>query len=1053
MKLREYFSVAFFLICCSVYGKVNIYHDFDNFYLGSDASVVYCFIQDNMGLIWMGTDRGLYSYNGYNAEAHLYVPKNSDIKTGIRINCGILLQKNLLFLGTDNGILLYNTITDQYENPEISFGADIRSLVLHRNQLWIGAQNGLYCYNIIGGKIQKLIRKYDHGIPHRTIYSLLNSTNNTLYVGTYNGFCYLDEKLNCFQKIELPILSKKNNLLVNALYEDTRRRCIWVGTEGYLFCYFPATHKVECVKALNGNSIKSLAADNSHNLLVGTDNGLYIYYPEQKSVMHVVHDSRDVKSLTNNIIEAIYMDKYRNAWFGTDYGVSHYRYNKNYSWILISQITGSGDGNQLKCIFKDSRKNLWYGGTNGLIFSPSANEKYIWYKMGDDRYPISHNQIRDIYEDHGHQLWVATDGSINRYNFTKHQFVRYNIVDKTKTRNTNWSYQLFEDKQGRLWIATCLGGIFVVDKQKLLANTSPYYIAEENFYQHKGRGGLSDNYILKIISDKRNNIWALTYNNWLDKINPQTGEVKEIKYTESHIANGSSYSLICDREGYVWVGYFGGLSRINPVNNKVEPIKTDIFKDIRVRSLSEENNHIWISGPDGTFVLNKRNLQLQHVRIISKDFSCSFYDASSQRLYLGGVDGFAVFPSDIIRKINPVPSLVLTGILVNDKFLQAGKDYKGAGIRNLKEITLSHDQNNVSFEFSNLNYSQDEDTKFIYYLEGADQVWRTLRNNTNRISYTNLSPGNYILHIGLPTLDNRPVNLLSFSLTVSPPWYYSLWAKIIYALLFTGFVLWVIRYFQDKHLAKIERIKRKKTLELTRMKIDFFTNVSHDFKTPLSLILGPVSQLLSETKNPQLKKQLNLVRKNALHLNSLIQQVIGFERLDGSPANTLILSQVEFVEFCRGIFSIYQDAFRTKNIQANFIPKVKILNLNIDVVKFESIINNLLSNACKYCNEGGKIEFGLKVDDKNILLSVSDTGIGIPEKDIPFVFDRFFQSEKTKNKLEGTGIGLYLVKSYVELHQGKISIESKEDKGTRVNISFPIQEPVSVSEYISGNNP
>jgi CheY-like chemotaxis protein/AraC-like DNA-binding protein/two-component sensor histidine kinase len=232
-------------------------------------------------------------------------------------------------------------------------------------------------------------------------------------------------------------------------------------------------------------------------------------------------------------------------------------------------------------------------------------------------------------------------------------------------------------------------------------------------------------------------------------------------------------------------------------------------------------------------------------------------------------------------------------------------------------------------------------------------------------------------------------------------------------------------------------------LELSNLKIDFFTNVSHEFKTPLSLIIAPISKLIYETKNPTLNKQLTLIHQNALRLNALIQQVIGFERFDGSQNATLILSNVEFIEFARSIFSVYEDVFQAKKITPVFATNIESVLVNIDVLKMESVLNNLISNAYKFSNEGGSVTLDIhysEEDNGQLLINISDTGIGIPAEDVPFVFDRFFQSRKTFSDKVGSGIGLYLVKNYVELHNGSIQIASEENKGTSISLQLPVVE-------------
>ena len=1043
-----FLTVCFWSIMLSSFGQGDAYLEFENIYPGNDATIVNCFIQDQQGLVWMGSEKGLFSYNGYSVQQHLFPFKENKNPANVKINCGILLDTKHLCLGSDNGVLIYNLESDCFEKTTVEFPSDVRSMALCGDLLWIGSLNGLYLYNTKSHKLENVSARKNSGIPHRAIYSILKAENSVLYVGTYNGLCYRDSRMGCFKKMELPVQSGKNSLLVNSLLDDPLRKCIWIGTEGYLFKFLMETKTIERIEMFDGNSIKSLAIDQDRNLLLGTDNGLYVYNKERSFIRHIVHDSRNGRSLTNNIIWTVFVDKNKNSWFGTDYGVSLFKYNRTYRYVPISQVTGIGDGNQLQAIFKDSRNNFWYGGTNGLIFTPVGSKTSVWYRMGDAHYPISHNRIRSIYEDKDHNLWVATDGSINRYNYQSHQFIHYNIVDSTRTRNANWAYNLFEDTRGRLWIATCLGGIFVVNKDKLIQNRSGTYVAEQNYFKTTGARGLSDNFINYVLPDLQGNVWALTYNSGINKIDAHTGLISGFSVQKGATANSNASCMIRDKEGFVWVGYSGGLSRIDPKTNHFQVIQYNGFNNSRIRLLTEENNHIWITTSDGVFVLDKKSLNIRSVNIVNKPFSCSFYDAAHGEIYLGGVDGFVAFSPNIMNALVVKPRLVLTALYVNDRLYQAGLDYEGSSIRYSKKIELPYNRNNVTFEFSDLNFSQDEEHQYVYRLKGVDDAWRTVKSNSNRISYTNLLSGSYHLNIGRMDADGKMIlSNVDFLLIIRSPWYATFWAKLFYAILIIGFMLWCVNYFRVKHRMKIERIEKEKSLELSAMKIDFFTNASHELKTPLSLIIGPLGKLLIESKNASLKKQLNVIQQNAFRLNALIQQVIGFERFDGSTNSTLIPSQVEFIEFAKGIFSVYEETFRTKHLTSNFVTDENRMLVNIDVLKMESVLNNLISNAYKFSKEGGTITLEIhrpNGKEHQLTVSISDTGIGIPAADMPFIFDRFFQSRKTAGDKEGTGIGLSLVKNYVEQHGGTIQVVSEEDKGTVVTLLLPIVESQSM---------
>ena len=439
---------------CTLVGQKSDYRLFDNISLGTEASVISCFLQDTQGLIWIGSNKGLFSYDGYSSQPHFTFGERSNT----RIYCGTVVDSTYLYIGADNGLLIYNYRTDTYQEPEADFPTDIRTLALRDGVLWLGTLNGLYTYSPETRQLSAITE----GLPHQTIYSIIRASDDNLYIGTYNGCCRYIPATGRFETIDLPVTRGRSNQFVNSLLEDTARGCIWIGTEGCLFKYTPADGHTQRIDAFHDNSVKSLALDGNGQLLVGTDNGLYVYQ-EDEPLLHVVHDSRNLQSLSNNIIWTIFADREHNVWLGTDYGISMFRHNSVLRHIPISQITGTGEGNQFYSMLRDTHGTYWFGGTNGLIRFTAlmdGEQDVAWYKMGDRKYPLSHNRVRHLYEDREQQLWVATDGSISRYDPAKRQFIHYNIVDSTRRYNANWTYSLFEDRDGQLWIATCLGGIF-----------------------------------------------------------------------------------------------------------------------------------------------------------------------------------------------------------------------------------------------------------------------------------------------------------------------------------------------------------------------------------------------------------------------------------------------------------------------------------------------------------------------------------------------------------------------------------------------------------------
>lgn len=1012
------------------------YQNFDNIILDTEASSINCFAQDKQGIIWIGSSKGLFSYNGYTARNHFSYNNRSNTQ----VHCILVFDDTYLYLGTDNGILKFNCKTDQYEDSEaLSHLTDVRAIAQQGDLLWIGSLNGLYKYRISGKKLDMIPTGTVSGLPHKTIYSLIVSKDNTLYAGTYDGLARLQTGKSHFETVKLPVDRKRSNLFINSLFEDKKTGHIWIGTEGALYNYIPASGIVSETSQFHDNSVKSLSVDNEGDLLVATDNGLYIYNEANSSTQHIVHDSRNSKSLSNNIVWNIFADNSGNIWLGTDYGISLAHYNRDVQTISISQLTGIGEGNRFHSIFKDSRGNFWFGGSNGLIFDPDTNgstKKTIWYRMGDKEYPISHNRIRHIYEDKDHNLWIATDGSISRYDYNRNQFVHYSITDSTGTFNSNWAYYIFEDDKRQLWIATCLGGLFVVNKDRLIASQGTY-VADKHY---SAQNGLSGNFINQILPDSYGNVWALLHNNGIIKININNNRIDKIPIDDIPEGTLPNY-LISDRNGIIWVGYRGGVASLNPVNNISHAVRFTTFSYSEVLSMTEVGEHIWVSTTEGIWVVNRKTYSIQKLDITNRAYTCSYYDKETNRIYMGGADQYTILSPDILQKQAYSHPVVLTSLYVNDKLYESGTDYTGNSIRYLDHIKLNYRQNSITIEFSDLLFSERSANSYVYKLEGFEDKWNGIRHNSNRISYTNLEYGKYELVISKLDAYGKPSdNAFTFRIEITPPWYYTIWAKTLYVLLALGLILWIINFFRVRNNLRIERIEKEKTLELSNLKMDFFTNVSHEFKTPLSMIIAPVSKLLHETKDVQKKRQLETIQKNALKINSLIRQILDFNRTENISSG-LILSRVEFVEFARSLFSVYEDGYKDKPLSFIFTSNKEKIYIYMDVLKIEAVLNNLVSNACKYTERGAvSLTLTYNEDTRMLDIEVSDTGIGIPQDETTYVFERFYQSSKTSKDKEGTGIGLYLVKTYTDQHNGTVKISSEENKGTTIIVSLPAND-------------
>lgn len=1036
-----WFFTCIALLCPGhVAGQDIGYQDFKSIQL-SGLSSVECFVQDPLGMIWMGTSRGVYAYGGY--AMHKVPPPPGFARSTENIHCGIVLNKEQIWFGSGSGLFIYNYRKDQYEMPPVDIPFDIRSLILCGNTLWIGSIQGLYKYHIASQRLEKINHP---GIPHQSVYSIVRMEDGTFYIGTYDGFCRYKPDLDAFEKIKLPLAIDKNNLCINSLLYDSVRECIWIGSGGALFRYDLIAHIPEKITLLDGNTVKSMTLDTDQNLLVGTDNGLYVYNPDKDLLHHTVHDPRYSQSLVNNVVCALFTDKEQNIWLGSNGGISLYHFKQPYLFVPISRLTKTGDGNSIVKVHKDSHQNLWLGGTDGLIrvagtFN-SASSDLIWYRVGDPRFPLLHNYVRDIYEDRDQTLWIATDGGVGRFDYHTGRFVRYNIVDSTRRFNANWAHSILEDAHGHLWISTWQGGIFVVHKADLMKAGRNEQVAARHF---SSEDGFPLNHILKIVQDPYGHIWAICKG--LFKITQETGALEKVP-----LYDGEQKELVplfrhvlCDRQGYIWAAVPSGACRVNPENNEVTYVAFRNFEEEDIYSMLEEEDRIWFSSSKGMAVLEKESLEVHYIALDHKDLLGGYFDRSAGKLIFGMVDGICVFSKDLATASTSDFPIYLTGFYVNGKPLPVPEK----SIRYTRLIELNHDQDNVTFEFSNLLYSSQTGI-FACRMEGLDNDWQVVEQGSNRISYAHLPPGTYTFSVCVLGADgNPPENPSEFTLVVHPPWYYSVGAKCFYIFLLICLVLWVVNYIRVRNRLKIERIDKEKSMELSKLKIDFFTDISHEFKTPLSLIIAPVSKLIHEVKKPQLKKELKLIEQNALRLSTLINHALTFQRVDESQQK-LIRSTVEMVQFSRKILSSYESVFADKGIDARFISDRETLYTAIDFLKMESVLRNLVSNALKFTGAGECIELSLHYDDPagQLEIKVSDSGSGISQDEIPYIFDRFFQSKSTEKK-EGTGVGLYLVKSYAELHGGTVGAHSVEGEGTVFTVTLPLvlEEHLDREEY------
>lgn len=1043
----KHIFVFFLFLQISLLADAQMEHKrgFQNFDEG--GALIHCFFQDNKDIVWVGTSYGLGVYNGKRIQKHHLSDGHSEWMD-FQVYCSLKQDDTHYYLGTEKGLVLFNSEQDTFQRISIS-DMNIRTLQWKNDSVMLlGTLNGLVKYDIYRDTFQ-----LEDRIPQLPIDPIVQLDNYRFFIASYHGLYLYDAGSDNFEY--LPVTSQESSLILS-IAVDSVNQWVWIGTESGLWKYHIVSGSFTKVDALSTNIIKKIHIGSDGLLWLGTDNGLYIYNWNLNTYEHIVHSSKNNKSLVNNIIWSIFEDKEQNIWLGTESGISIHCNSplvETYSW---DRLVGSDEGNTIYCMYRDSRKNYWWGGSNGLGYYNTKSNKSLWFKMGQKTHAISHNRIRCMYEDWDGDLWVATDGGINRFNYATETFENYQIEDSTQTLNANWAYYVNGDGHTNLYVVAYCGGVFVVNKKELLAQKGKTYISEESYSQHKGAANsLYSNFIMYSTIDNNGCLWVGTGERFLDKIDFKEKKVYSYNLSDREwkVPTGSIKKIIHDQLGNVWVAFNTSLCKITSDSGIIEVVNTDVFYNEEIRLLEDAGDWLWIATSRGIYAYNKASDHFIYTGLSGSYFSL-YNEVTDNKMWIGGIDQCQAFRvPDLLRSQRNRGTIELGNLYVNEKMIYPHALYDNnliadRSISNIEGIHLWDSQNNIAFEFIYAPYEQILRPRYLYRLKGEDEDWRNLEDLNARISYTNLKPGHYVFELKEQVSGEIKKNVPDYRLNIliDYPWYWTLWAKGIYFILVCLLVLWVVKYFHDKNRFRIEHIEREKTLELSNLKMEFLTNMSHELKTPLSLIIGPVSKLLSETKNASLKEKLSLIHSNALKLNTIVHQILDVKDWIGVDQK-FYPSQLELVTFVGSIVKSYQETMKNKNISIVLNCEIENCFVEVDIPKMEAIVNNLLSNACKFSLEKGeiKVDLNFSAEDtdglRKICLKITDNGMGIPAADLPHIFERFYQAGKHQSMNEdGSGVGLSLVKSYVELHDGEIHIDSEEGKGTSVKVLIPVIE-------------
>ena len=1051
-------------------------------------------MQDSRGFLWVGTFDGLNKYDGYNFTVY----KNSIDDTSsisdnkIRTLCE---DKNgNIWIGTwGGGLNKFIRDTEKFisfhhnpDDPNTIASESIFSIFLDPSgNIWIGTEGGGLDYLDISNE------KFTHykNNPDDP-YSLGSNTVNVTYVdkagtlwcgtskGGLNKFENSSKRFIRFLHSENDPQSLTGNS-VQSIWEDNFGD-LWIGTSDGLNKLDRTTNKFKRYihdpqnpESISDNNVWAIHDDGEANLWIGNINsGLNLFDRNNETFTFYSKDYSNPKSLSDYGVFAIFKDRTGVMWIGTWAGGLNKFNNEELKFKTYShnpKDPNSLGSNSVYAIYKDKSGILWVGCEGGgLNRIDERNNKITRFMHNpNDRFSISSDYVYSICEDTQGFLWVSTDqAGLNKLDRESNRFERFSHdPDNPNSLSDDAISLIFIDSFGDLWIGTRGSGMDRLEKGK--KEFTHYKNDPEN------PSSISSKLVYCFYEDRLKNLWIGTNDGGLMLYNRDSDNFTHYKHDPKNRLNSLSNNIITsiceDENGILWIGTTGaGLNRFDKTKNQFKHYreKQGLAADLIYGIQYDDKGNLWISTNYG---LSRFNIKKEEFRNYNKadglqdnDFNnWAHFKDKTGRMYFGGVNGFnSFYPEEIITR--PYKSqIAITDFNILHKPVAIGYDslwdriILEKSITETKQIELSYDENIITFEITPLEFHNPRRNLFTYKMEGFEKNWIYGSASNRRITYTNLDPGTYTFYA--KGSNNEGVwneAGTSLKIIIRPPWWATWWSYILYVfvfvLLFAGSTRFYLNRERLRTQLELEQEHAKKLEEVDKMKSNFYANISHEFRTPLMLILGPVEKLASKLADEDSKKQTGMIKGNAKRLLNLINQLLELSRLEAKKLK-LNASPGNIVHYVKGLVREFESITEQRDISLKLIIEKENIDAYFDKEKMERIITNVMSNAIKFTPQGGRITVKISETPRNeVEIIVRDSGIGIPKSELVKIFDRFYQVDGSHTREhEGTGIGLALTKELVGLHQGQILIDSEEGHWTEVKLYFPLGREHLTDDEIS----
>jgi signal transduction histidine kinase/ligand-binding sensor domain-containing protein/AraC-like DNA-binding protein/AmiR/NasT family two-component response regulator len=1037
--------------------------------------------QDQKGFIWIGSDIGLHRYDGndFRSYVHDWDDINS-IREG-KVNAVFFDSKNNFWVATSSGVDLFLEDENRfvhvpmiYEPIGLANEPVIGFYENSKNELFLHCHFSIYRYNPELAQFDRIITNIKDIDQTETVFESIIEYNGYFLIGTnLRGVGLFN-----IEKKEIRWFGSKfiGVQKVNQLYK-TGNNQVWIATDNGVSLITSIddliNNQEDCFKIIENTTgvvINFIAEDKQGYIWASSDGrGIFRIDPISHEVLNYQHDG-DIGSILNNKTALVYVDSHNNLWaFFSNYGFNVS--NLDYDGFFRTYTSNSKKNNRLSgdivtSFAEDQKGNIWIGTDgDGLNYFDVANQRFEhFFSDPSDPNSLSSNVIISLYIDSDQKLWIGTyQGGLNCFDPVTGRFKSFKH-DETDSRSIsgNEVTSILEDDDGNLVVLTNTNGLNIMDKK-----TGSFRHINREVNDNKK---LSHNGGTSLFKDHKGNIWIGTYYG-LNRMDAKTKDVFKYFHDPNDHTSISSFSIdyiFEDSRKRIWVGTNNGLNLLEEQSGKFRRFTTkNGLPDNQINSIIEdEYGFLWIGTNKG---LSKINLHTFEMKNYGENYNLpghvlvprSVLKSTDGNLYFGGNRGFTSF--DPLQKnfILDLPPIYFTDFRIFDQSVQPHESFNNRvilqnDISSTSSITLDNIHKSFSITFSSLDYAKIVKPEYYYILEGFDDQWRKIESQTRTLNYTNLDAGTYELKIKMTTTEgvNSDV-VIGLELTILPPWWKTWWAYLLYVAVFWGVLLSIIlvtlNRFKLSQNLMIEKNQKEREIEIGRIKDNFYTNITHEFRTPLTLVLGPLESIVEKYQHDSyLSNQIQLIRRNTTRLLFLINELLDFKKIEAG-AMKLKVREDNFSNFFAQIAQNFTSFSEIQKI--HFVVDIvdKDVILWYDRKKMEKVFYNLLSNAFKYTPENGNIYCRLKLQSNNtVSVTIQDSGIGIPENEIDNVFKKYYSALNAMG-YESTGLGLYLTKEIVELHKGSIVVKNNINAGACFEVQLKLGNNHFDPSFIADN--